>query len=113
MPYHIHTKNTCSLFYFHHRYPFHEHSNCIEMAQTILDADVPKLPSGQFSPELIDFISQCLHREPDRRLPAEVLLGAPWLLRYGVTSPEIAVNNVYRWVMDLRESAAFFWAVGV
>jgi len=86
------------------QYPFHEHSNCIEMAQTILEADVPKLPRGQFSPELIDFCAQCLHRDPDKRLPAEVLLGAPWLEAHGVTRPEIASENVFRWIQDLQNN---------
>jgi mitogen-activated protein kinase kinase 3 len=81
-------------------YPFHEHTNCIEMAQTILDADVPLLPSN-FSGTLVDFCSQCLHRDPDKRLPAEVLLGAPWLQECGVTSPEVATENVRHWIQDL------------
>lgn len=28
------------------QYPFHEHANCIEVAQTIIDADIPLLPKG-------------------------------------------------------------------
>ena len=49
-------------------YPFHEHNNCIEVAQTILDADIPELPN-RFSSQFRDFLKQCLHREPERRLP--------------------------------------------
>ena len=80
-------------------YPFHE-TSAIEMAQTILETDVPNLPKN-FSPTLIDFCAQCLHRDPDKRLPAEVLLGAPWLQECGVTSPEIATEVVCHWIQDL------------
>ena len=44
-------------------YPYTELTNCIEMAQTILECDVPELPSSQYTPELRDFIKQCLHRD--------------------------------------------------
>ena len=44
-------------------YPYTELTNCIEMAQTILECDVPELPTSQFTPELRDFIKQCLHRD--------------------------------------------------
>jgi serine/threonine protein kinase len=79
------------------KYPFHEHANCIEVAQTILDADIPALPRG-FSTEFTDFLQQCLHKDPEKRLPAEVLLGSPWLLNYRITSPEIATENVFNWI---------------
>ena len=83
------------------QYPFHQHANCIEMAQTILDADVPEL-TEPFSPEFRDFLKQCLNREPNSRLPAEVLLGAPWLIQYGATSPEGATKIVHKWIQKLK-----------
>jgi mitogen-activated protein kinase kinase 3 len=87
-------------------YPFQEHSNCIEMAQTILDTDLQPFSSSQFSPSLVDFVSQCLKRDPSLRLPAEVLLGAPWLQQHGVTSYEIAVDRVRRWIESLSGQGA-------
>ena len=41
------------------QYPFQECPNCIEMAQTILEAGVPELPKS-VSPQFRDFIQQCL-----------------------------------------------------
>ena len=87
-------------------YPFHEHANCIEMAQTILDMDVPKLPEGKFSIELIDFCSACLHRDPDRRVAAEVLLGHPWLQKHGCHQPEYATDIVRYWIDDLTGNSS-------
>lgn len=82
------------------RYPFHDNNNCIEVAQTILDADIPELPR-QFSQSFRDLIKQCLNKDPEKRLPAEVLLGSPWLTEHGATSNENAIRNVHRWVRQV------------
>ena len=83
------------------RYPFHEHANCIEVAQIILDADIPDLPRG-FTPSFSDFLMQCLHKDSDRRLPAEVLLGSPWLAQHmSALTPEVATENVYNWIRQV------------
>jgi serine/threonine protein kinase len=82
-------------------YPFQEHTNCIEMAQTILDTDIA-FPRGDFSPAFLSFVEQCLHRDPDQRLPAEVLLGAPWLQQHGASSYEGASATVRGWIQSLR-----------
>jgi serine/threonine protein kinase len=83
------------------RYPFQECSNCIEMAQTILDADLPELPRSRFSYNCSDFLNQCLRRDPNTRLPAEVLLGAPWLEQHGATSPDAALRISSDWIRSL------------
>ena len=82
------------------RYPFQEQANCIEMAQTILDSDVPTL-SNHFSPNFRDFAKQCLYRDPALRLPADVLLGSPWLRQHGATSYEVAVTTVGNWISSM------------
>lgn len=71
------------------------------MAQTILDSDVFALPDS-FSPEFRHFLTQCLNRDPELRLPAEALLGAPWLIRNGATSNEAAVDVVQSWIRQLN-----------
>jgi mitogen-activated protein kinase kinase 1 len=85
------------------RYPFDERANCIEVAQTILDADIPELSADLFSPHLRDFVKQCLRKEPEDRLPAEVLFGSPWLVENKATSPEAATEIVYRWIRDITD----------
>ena len=84
------------------RYPFHEHANCIEVAQTILDADIPELPT-RFSGEFRDFLKQCLHKDPEDRLPAECLFGSPWLRENGAVSPEAATAVVFNWIKSITE----------
>lgn len=81
------------------RYPFFEQANCIEVAQTILDSDIPELPRS-FSPAFRELVRQCLHKDPGCRLPAEALLGSPWLADNGARSIESSVQIVYRWIME-------------
>jgi serine/threonine protein kinase len=81
-------------------YPFSECSNCIDMAQTILDCDVPPLSKRFFSEEFIDFVDLCLKRDPKHRPPAEVLLTAPFLTKHNVHSYEDAVANVQEWIAN-------------
>ena len=86
------------------KYPFHEQLNCIEMAQTILDTEKIDIPS-QFGSKFHDFIYQCVNKVPSARLPAEVLLGSPWLVYYGATSYENSVANVRNWILSLNNSS--------
>lgn len=79
------------------RYPFHDNNNCIEVAQTILDSDIPELPR-QFSQPFRELVKACLHKDPERRQSAEVLLNSPWLAQHGATSTDNAINNVNRWI---------------
>jgi serine/threonine protein kinase len=82
------------------RYPLDECSNCIDMAQTILDSEIPPLPRRYFSEEFIDFVDLCLRRDPKLRPPAEVLLTAPWLTKHHVSSYDDAVGNVHEWIIN-------------
>jgi serine/threonine protein kinase len=84
------------------KYPFYEQSTCIDMAQTILDANVPELPERLFSPQFRDFLRQCLHKNPNLRLPAYVLLGARWLQLCGAKSLVAAWENVGSWFVSLN-----------
>lgn len=81
-------------------YPFHQHSNCIDMAQTILDGDIPPLSPKIFSAELIEFVNMCLQRDPRMRPPAEILLTAPWLQMHAINSYDDAVNCVQNWIAN-------------
>lgn len=85
-------------------YPFQECPNCIEMAQTILDTDLSP-PEGNFSIHFQDFVSQCLRRDPSKRLPAEVLLGAPWLVQHGATNYPASVVKVRQWIQSMGQSS--------
>ena len=82
------------------QYPFQEFANCIEMAQMILDSDVPELPTS-FSFEFRDFLRSCLHRDPLKRVPADLLLSAPWLTKHKALSYDSSVKIVRNWIRSL------------
>jgi serine/threonine protein kinase len=82
------------------KYPFDEKANCIEVAQTILEADIPELPRT-FSPQFRQFLFYCLQKEPENRLAAEDLLRMPWLAQYGAINRDVAVENVFRWIHSI------------
>lgn len=84
------------------KYPFSMQGACIEMAQSILDAQVPDLPS-HFSPEFRDFWGHCLRKEPNTRLSAEALLSHPWLLRHQASSYDAARATVCNWIKSLSD----------
>lgn len=74
-------------------------SSCIEMIQAITESDPPTLPAGpKFSPEFHAFLDNLLQKDPRRRLPPEILLGAPWLRQSGAVSLAEAVRNTRHWI---------------
>jgi hypothetical protein len=68
------------------------------MCETIVDSPEPTLPAGYFSEEFQHFLSSCLKKKPDERLPPDILLGSPWLLKNGATDVASAVANVKAWI---------------
>jgi len=74
-------------------------SSCIDMIQAITESDPPTLPAGgRFSPEFHAFLENLLQKDPRRRLPPEILLGAPWLRMSGAVSLAAAVKNTRHWI---------------
>lgn len=82
-------------------YPFPETSTCIDMAQTIIEARIPDAITRRITPNFSVFLQHCLHPDPDRRLPAEILLGSPWLQEHGASSLEKSAVIVRSWIDSL------------
>jgi serine/threonine protein kinase len=66
----------------------------------ILDTDVAEL-SSSYSFELRDFLRSCLNRDPLKRVPADLLLTAPFLTKYKAISYESSVKIVKGWIRSL------------
>ena len=83
------------------KYPYPEDKTCIEMVQTVLESPTPSLSPHDFSPECCAFVAQCIQKNPADRLPADILLGSPWLQMHGATNVEQARRNVETWIESL------------
>ena len=86
-------------------YPYEkdpESCTYIEMVQTILESDPPSLPDG-FSNEFHTFIAHCVKKEPEKRLPANILIGSPWMRQHGATSLEFAIGGLRSWIVSLQQ----------
>jgi len=78
-------------------YPYKDCSSCIDLVQTITEVGPPRLPVHA-SRDLRDLVVQCCCKAPGERLPAEVVLGAPFLQRHGVCSLEDGVAVLARFL---------------
>lgn len=85
-------------------FPYDGGRSYIEMVQTILESDAPTLPSrrGDFSADFRQLVAQCVRKNPGDRLPADILLGSPWLRKNGAVDIKSAVRNVQSWIESLR-----------
>ncbi|RLN89633.1 hypothetical protein BBJ28_00017984 [Nothophytophthora sp. Chile5] len=83
-------------------YPYPKHQTCIEMLQSVLEAPPPALSPRYFSPELCDFLQQCLRKNPLERASADELLQSPWLQRCGALDLDSSVANVRHWIQSLQ-----------
>ena len=77
-------------------YPASSGTSYIELAETIIDSPEPAC-APPLSPDCATFIGSCLKKAPGERLPADVLLGSPFLARHGVVSLESARTACRAW----------------
>lgn len=63
-------------------YPPETYNNVFSQLSAIVDGEPPSLPEGKFSPNAHDFVSQCLHKNPNKRPTYGELLKHPWLQMY-------------------------------
>ena len=61
-------------------YPYPKLTNFIELVEYLQNMSPPQLPdNGLFSPELRNFVSTCMHKEPENRATVAQLLDHPWV----------------------------------
>eukprot|EP00752_Nemacystus_decipiens_P005646 g5109.t1 len=79
-----------------------DETTAIDLIQTIVDAPAPMLDPTRFSRDLCRFVADCLKKSPDDRIPAQALLGAPWVTGGGANADlGSAAANVKRWIDSL------------
>ena len=71
----------------------------IELIEAVVHAPPPSLDVADgFSRGLGGLVANCLKKDPRERLPADILVGAPWFAEHGVQSVAEAVAAVREWL---------------
>lgn len=65
------------------RYPYDASGGTIQLMIQLMEEECPLPPEGQCSPELRDFVSQCMRKDPWQRPTAEQLLQHPFVTQQG------------------------------
>lgn len=82
-------------------YPLASSKSYIELADAIVNGDVPAAPPHA-SPELVQLLGLCLHKEPEQRMPPDVLLGSPFFTSHGIKDLATATATLRAWVARVR-----------
>ena len=79
----------------------------LDVVEHVLNDPPPVLDTDDGYPAgLCEMVSHCLKKKPGERLPAEIMLGSPWLCEdMGVTDVASAVGAVKRWLDDTAAAA--------
>ena len=82
-------------------YPYKERGvGQIEMVQNILEQAEPNVDPTCFSAEFREFLSHCMKKDAEQRLPADILLASPWLQNNGANDITNAVEIVRQWLIS-------------
>tara|TARA_B110001452_G_scaffold261588_1_gene260551 strand:- start:107 stop:1345 length:1239 start_codon:yes stop_codon:yes gene_type:complete len=84
-------------------YPAYSSSNYFVLLSQIINDAAPALSPEQFSPEFVDFVALCLHKEPELRPQAQQLLQHPWLRAHDDAIRPFDFAAFVRTVNELRQ----------
>lgn len=85
--------------------PYEPQDTHIGMMASILDEEAPRLDTAKFSKDLCLIVSQAVHKDKDRRLPANIMIGSPLFAssRSGIGgSVACAAKNVQEWIQNVQ-----------
>lgn len=83
------------------KYPYPESSSAIGYVHIVTEGDPPRLPEEGFSADFHDFIGSMVCKDSEDRLPADILLASPWLLKNGAESIDSSVAVVLAWLKEI------------
>merc|ERR1711871_429686 len=80
------------------QYPYSGGESYISHVQSVLEQPPPSLPSNLFSKPFQELVSTCVKKDPKQRLPADILIGAPFFKLHGSTSLPTAQQMLCAWI---------------
>lgn len=87
------------------RFPYSQWNGLFQLEDKIIREDPPRLPSGEFSRELEDFVSCCLQKQPEDRPKYEALLTHAFVSHL-TTTPIDMMSTFVCSVLDAPSPAA-------
>jgi len=72
------------------RSPFENCNSMVELVLTVEETPIDQLVPYHLPVPLRELLCGCLHQEPERRMPANVLISAPWFQSFGIEDLESA-----------------------
>ncbi|MED6252718.1 Dual specificity mitogen-activated protein kinase kinase 6, partial [Ilyodon furcidens] len=72
------------------KFPYDSWGTPFQQLKQVVDEPSPQLPADRFSPEFVDFISQCLRKKPDERPAYKELLKHPFFTLHDSKETDVA-----------------------
>lgn len=84
--------------------PFPDTTSTIDLILTLEESPLEELIPTSMDIDVRELISSCLQKNPEERVPAEVLLACPWLSNEGITCSDEAALLMERYYDELDSS---------
>uniref|UniRef100_A0A3P9N464 mitogen-activated protein kinase kinase n=1 Tax=Poecilia reticulata TaxID=8081 RepID=A0A3P9N464_POERE len=72
------------------KFPYDSWGTPFQQLKQVVDEPSPQLPADRFSPEFVDFISQCLSKKPDERPAYTELIKHPFFTLHDAKETDVA-----------------------
>uniref|UniRef100_G3PA47 mitogen-activated protein kinase kinase n=2 Tax=Gasterosteus aculeatus aculeatus TaxID=481459 RepID=G3PA47_GASAC len=72
------------------KFPYDSWGTPFQQLKQVVDEPSPQLPADRFSPEFVDFISQCLRKKPNERPAYTELMQHPFLTMHDSKDTDVA-----------------------
>ncbi|XP_077988577.1 dual specificity mitogen-activated protein kinase kinase 5-like [Glandiceps talaboti] len=83
--------------------PRDQELSAIDLLQCIVHENPPRLPRGQFSDQFVDFVEQCMQKNPSNRSKPEALMRHPFITMYDDGNVQIIAEWVCRMLQIIRQ----------
>lgn len=72
------------------KFPYDSWGTPFQQLKQVVDEESPQLPADRFSPEFVDFISQCLRKKPNERPAYTELMQHPFFTLHDAKETDVA-----------------------
>mmetsp|Transcript_8022 Transcript_8022/g.11520 ORF Transcript_8022/g.11520 Transcript_8022/m.11520 type:complete len:358 (-) Transcript_8022:26-1099(-) len=84
--------------------PWKDVNSLVELVVTIEDLDLDDLIPKGISKDLREVLTACLQINPEKRIPASILIESPWFGSHGITKLSDATKMIRLYLVDVEKS---------